>query len=242
MPTTPITRKTRSNSTPNTNVSFSDMQSLIETVKNQIFGKLTQEVDRLSSILTTLLQRVEDLDKKTTNIEQSCIESHARIEREISELKKSNEDLMPEVEQRIQRSGNIVIFGMPEQSQGTVEERKSLDAGAVDELLSEIDEEVPSSHSLQVQRLGKPREDRPRPLRVSGFTVSQKLQVVRSSRSLRNIDDYKNIFINSDLTPRQQREARALRAELKQRREKGENDLVIYNGKITSKSQLTNFH
>ena len=246
MPTTPSHRQTRSNSTPNTNVTFSDIKSLIETAKDQFFGKLTQEVDRLSGMLTTLLQRVEDLDKKTTHIEQSCVESHARFEKEINELRRSNEDniteLMLEMEQRIQRSGNIIIFGIPEQSHGTVEERRSLDAGAVDQLLSEIDEEVPKSRSLHIHRLGKPRDDRSRPLRVSGFTVGQKLQVVRSSRSLRNSDSYKNVFVNSDLTPRQQREARALRAEMKQRRENGENDLVIFNGKITSKSQLSNFH
>jgi len=246
MPNTPSNRQTRSNSTPNTSVTFADIKSLIETAKDQFFGKLTQEVDRLSGLLTTLLQRVEDLDRKTTHIEQSCIESHARFEKEISELRKSNEnnitELMLEMEQRIQRSGNIIIFGIPEQSQGTIEERRSLDASAVDELLSEIDEEVPESKSLQIHRLGKPRDGRPRPLRITGFTVGQKLQVVRSARSLRNSDNYKNVFVNSDLTPRQQREARALRVELKQRRENGENDLVIYNGKITSKSQLSNFH
>jgi hypothetical protein len=246
MSTTPSSRKTRSNSTPNTNVSLSDIKALIESTKNQLFGKLTQEVDRLSGLLTTVLHRIEELDKKTTHIEKSCLESHACLEREISEMKRNNEEniteLMKEMEERIQRSGNIIIFGLPEQCEGTAEERRSRDADAVDDLLGKIDEEVPSSQSLQIHRLGRPREDRPRPLRVTGFTTGQKIRVIRSSKSLRSTENYKNVFVNTDFTLRQQREARALRAELKQRRENGENDLVIYNGKITSKSQLTHFH
>lgn len=228
-------------------LSLSDIKSLIEDSKNQLLGKLTNEVDRLSQLLTTLIHRIDDLDKKTTQIERSCIESHSRFEREIRELKKSNEEnvteLRQEMEQRIHRSGNIIIFGLPEQNEGTADERKSRDSNAVVEIIGEIDVDVAqSTQYLQVHRLGRPRMDKPRPLRVSGFTVGQKAQVLRSAKSLRNRDGYKDIFINPDLTPHQQREANALRAELKQRRGNGENDLVIHSGKIIPRSQLSNFH
>lgn len=250
MPTngTPSSRTTRSNSTstPATNISLSDIKSLIEDTKNQLLGKLTCEVDRLSVLLTSLLNRIEVLDKKTSNIEKSCTESHAKFEKEISELKKSNEnkinEQMLEMEQRIHRSGNIIIFGLAEQTEGTAAERNLYDAKDVDALLDEIEEDISDSLSLQVHRLGKPNADRPRPLRVSGFTIGQKELILRGSRSLRSKEDYKNVYVNSDLTPRQQREEKALRIELKQRRENGENDLIIYGGKIISKSKLSHFH
>ena len=40
----------------------------------------------------------------------------------------------------------------------------------------------------------------------------------------------------------QQREAKALRMELQQRRENGESDLIIRNGQIVPTSSLQNFH
>ena len=89
-----------------------------------------EEIEKLSSMISNLLQRVENLDKKTNKIEKHCLENHALLEKKISDLTKSSEaninELMLEMEQRSQRSGNLIFFGLPEQNDGSVEERLSL--------------------------------------------------------------------------------------------------------------------
>ena len=246
MPHTPSQRTTRSNSNPSTTITLMDIKLLIESTKTELLGKLSQEVDKLSGMLATLLHRVDDLDKKTYEIEKHCSESHALLDKEIKDLKKSSEinvsELMQEMEQRTFRSGNIIIFGLPELKEGTVEERKSADMAAVNELLSKIEADAYVSSPQTSHRLGKPSNEKPRPLRITGFNVAEKSEILRKARSLRSHDEYENTFVNPDLTPRQQRESKLLRLELKQRRQRGEQDLVIHNGKIVSKSNLRNFH
>ena len=242
MSKTPSQRLTRSNSNPNSNITLQDIKSLIENTKTQLLGKLSVEINKLSDMLTTLIARIDNLDKKSKEIEKQCSESHAVLDEKIKELKcsyeSSMEEMMLEMEQRNQRSGNVIIFGLPESNEGTAEERKTCDSKAVDELLIKIDVNIPPT---QAHRLGKPRSSKPRPLRVSGLNRSEKFAILRKAKSLRQYEKYRNVFINPDLTRRQQNEASILRAELKQRKENGEHDLIIRNGKIIP-SSAENFH
>ena len=93
-----------------------------------------------------------------------------------------------------------------------------------------------------MHRLGKPRSDKPRPIRIVGFDGSGKIEILKKSRSLKDDRSHSGIYVNADLTPRQQKEAKDLRDELKRRRAAGEQDIVIYRSKIVQKSQIQNFH
>ena len=232
-------RVTRSNSNPNTDITLHDIKSLIEETQSQILGKLTFEVNRLSDMLTTVIGRIQDLDERCKEIEWQCSENHAKFDEKINDLKKSHEEnmqeMMQEMDQRMFRNANIMIFGLPESSDGTIEERKDRDSSSVESLLNKMDVE---DCSIVTRRIGKPRNDKPRPLRVTGLTLSKKYEILRKARSLKGQEEFKGVFFNPDLTPRQQREAKLLRAELKQRRENGEQDLIIRNGKITSSASF----
>lgn len=65
--------------------------------------------------------------------------------------------------------------------------------------------------------------------------ISTKSEVLRQARRLRTVDnpDLKKVYINPDLTPIQQREDRALRVELKSRRQAGEK-VIIRGGRIVT--------
>ena len=79
-----------------------------------------------------------------------------------------------------------------------------------------------------------------RPIRAVCIAATKKYEILRRSKSLRHSQTFKDIYINPDLTPLQQKESRLLRIELKQRREIGE-DVMIRRGKIVSKRNEQNF-
>lgn len=215
MPQTPSDRTLRSKPSPSTaniNINGTDIKALIEdTIKTQIPNNLVQQIEKLSNMLSSLLSRIDDLTKKTSEIEKHCSESHARLDREIKDLKNLHDtnlsEIMQELEQRSYRSGNIIIFGLPEQCEGTVEERKAADLTSVNELLSSIDTDFVDASLQSTHRLGKPNKEKPRPLRITGLSIAKKSEILRASKSLRGSRKHGNVFINPDLTPRQQQEA-----------------------------------
>ena len=213
MPQTPSQRSTRSNSNPNPNITFTEIKSLIEDAKSQLMGKISQEIGRLSEMLTTALQRIDDLDRKTKLIERNHQENHAKLEEQIKDLRKKSDrnytEMLQEVEQRAYRSSNVIFFGLPESNEGTFEQRKNSDLVSVNDVLTKIDSVVEISSPMACQRLGKSSSTKPRPLRITGLTSTSKLNILRRSRSLRNSEEYKHVFINADLTLMQQREAKA---------------------------------
>lgn len=242
MPTTPTQKTTRSSSNPNTNITLLDIKTLIESSKKEILSKLKTEVTKLTEMFTTLSDRIDELERRNTQLEQKYTASSAKLE-EVNQLQAVKEEkadeLLKEMEERIHRRDNIIISGVPELSEGTAEERKRKDCEIVQDILNKIVDEVPISKAIY--RLGRPRPDRARPIRVVGLDASDKANILRKSRSLKRDTNYGKIYVNPDLTPRQQKEAKELRDELKMRKEIGEDDIVIYRGKIVKTSQIQNF-
>jgi hypothetical protein len=180
---------------------------------------------------------VNELERKNTSLERQLSVTIPHIDDKIKEIQavkheKDNENLN-EIEQRLVRRSNIIIFGVDEQTAGSVEERKSRDSAIVEELLHKLDVRITITNGIQ--RLGMQRPNWSRPIKVCGLDESTRSVVLRKSKSLRLHDKYKGIYINADLTPMQQKESKALREELNRRRSAGETDLVIYRGKIVQR-------
>ena len=84
--------------------------------------------------------------------------------------------------------------------------------------------------------------NRPRPLKVMFTDVRVRDQVLRTGKNLHS-SRFRSVFINKDLTPLQQTEQRTLTAELRRRRQGGE-DVVIRGDKVVTRqeaSQQLNF-
>ena len=60
-------------------------------------------------------------------------------------------------------------------------------------------------------RLGKQKQNKAWPIKMTFYDQSKRDKVLYSSKKLKNSDSTKHIFLNSDLTPLQQREFQRLR-------------------------------
>ena len=61
--------------------------------------------------------------------------------------------------------------------------------------------------------------------------MDTKKEILRNAKLLRKSNTNRNIFINEDQTPMQQRESHLLRKELRMRRDNGE-DVVIFRNAV----------
>ena len=133
---------------------------------------------------------------------------------------------------------NLMVSGIVEKTNGTVEERKEYDEECITNLLNKIGLHDCSFHGAR--RIGKANPDKPRLIRVTCSNADEKRSILKNARKLRSLTQFSKVFINSDLTPMQQKEQRLLREELKRRRIAGEN-VRIRHGKIVV-TDNQNFH
>ena len=217
---TPTDRLTRSGSNPNTNITLSDIKDLIESASTKIVSSLRSEIDNLSATMSMILTKVKDIEIKNNSLEERC-----------TKLELDQANLLMELEERDRRRQNVIISGLPEKLDGSVTERKEWDTQQVNELfqnLIDFNENVIKS----TFRLGNASSARPRLLKVVCRDVDIKRELIIKAKTLRTLQDYDNVYLNTDLTPLQQRENKKLRDELKRRKALGE-DVFIRRGKVT---------
>ena len=88
---------------------------------------------------------------------------------------------------------------------------------------------------ISLLRLGKKQPNKIRPLLLCFEHEEDRVTVLSRLHQLRNKDAYKNVFIAPDRTKFEREKHKNLVSELKNRRSKGEKDLVIRNGAIVTK-------
>ena len=229
-------RTTRSNS--QTTITLPDMKELLDKSKNETIKEMKLQTDKIAITVTQILSRLEDLEASNKQLQKK----NQELEREVEKLKTESRDriiaVAYEVYQRSRRKKNIIIAGAPESSDGSVDERKQKDEALCKQLFDDLSTNV---DFVETTRIGRPGNDRPRLLRVRFWKVEEKIKVLRSCKELRNLQEYKNVFINPDRTPLEQKIDKGLRDELKERREHGEADLVVYKGKIVKRNEIKNF-
>lgn len=81
-------------------------------------------------------------------------------------------------------------------------------------------------------RIGKRAPDTTRLTKVRVQSTQVKKQILKKSRTLKDKPEYENVFIGPDHTKMQREEQYKLRKELRDRKEKGEKDIFINNGKV----------
>lgn len=128
------------------------------------------------------------------------------------------------------RKINIVVHNLPESQPSDFESREKQD-------LRQFQDLVKNALKLNVRptkcfRVVGMQEGRPRLLVVTLEDLATKIELLRMSSTLRNISEWKHIYINPDQTPQEREVNRKLRQELASRREAGETNLVIRQGRI----------
>ena len=230
-------RTTRSNSAGEVTVDV--LKSMMSETKNEIMACVRNKTDEVNANMTRMMETIKELEKVIFNLK----EVQAIQQVEIETLKHSSlsafsmEDLANEVEQRQNRSKNVIIFGLQEISSGTIRDKRNHDTDQVKKIATTLGVGDVEVHSCS--RIGRLRNDGPRLLKVRFSNTDVRTEILRHSRNLKG-SKFDRVFIKPDLTPFQQKRDAELQAQLRDRRDKGE-DVVIYKGKIQERTKLRNF-
>ena len=145
---------------------------------------------------------------------------------------------MEEMQDKERRKLNIIMENVPEVSSEDENNRKEGDIKVVAEIFSK-DLELQGITPLSITRLGRLKE-KVRPIRICLDSENSKQLVLSAAKKLRNSpeESAKRIYIDPDLTQTERKRNFELRQELRKRRNEGEENIVIYAGKIVKKSNL----
>ena len=127
---------------------------------------------------------------------------------------------------------DLVLHKLPESNQGTLEDRKRDDSETVSSLLTEvlnIDVEIENVFHLGAAPRDK---EKSKPIRFTVSNMDNKRPILDSSKNLKTLEGYSNVYFTPDLTRNQRQVAFELREEKRRRMAAGERDLVIRRGKI----------
>ncbi|KAJ3650687.1 hypothetical protein Zmor_012762 [Zophobas morio] len=193
-----------------------------DTLPNQ--ENLVQTINSLSAIVNDMKKVIEEL-----------VTENKKLREEIEHVKSGKQqtgESGPEVEEaaveeaveRIHRSHNVIIRGVPEY-QGEAAQQKQADEEIVMNLIKSAIPSDLGQSVLNLTRLGKLIPNRCRIIKVEFNNPNIVKKLIRHRFG-------NNIFFNTDLTRLQQNRAFAVRKEFKRRRDNGENNIRLryYNG------------
>ena len=117
-----------------------------------------------------------------------------------------------------------MIFGLPEAEHVSVEQNTKTVIDILHELKFNFE-----THDIKIHRLGRfvLSNSRPRPIKIILQTEDDAVNLIRSSKTLKNSVRFKHCFISSDKTSRQINLYKELKLQLTQRMNNGETDLKI---------------
>ena len=251
MPTTPSARNTRSNSNPcssTSSITLADISKLIHAAKDEMISSFRDELKKVKDSLTALASRVETIESKLNQVPQGLMNQERRLDncyREIDALKETAKKLDPEttaneIEMRLAKRNNLIISGVPELTQGSLEQRRVWDEQKVKAILLELD--VQNPHMEKILRIGQNlQKERLICIKIQDFYLRQ--DILRKAKNLRNTTEFKHCYINPDRTPAQRAKDKELRETLKLKRKEGL-DMVIKGGRLVLRddSKSLNFH
>ena len=236
MPTPPPQRNTRSNS-------LNDVKQLLGVQKTEIISSFKEELNHVSSKLDTLIHRIQGVEQSISSIQKT----QERQDNEINALKEALDkvtterlSIFEEIEDRDRRKANLIVSGIPEKKEGSIQERREWDDSKINDLFQHLTT-WNDDMAVSIFRIGKQRPDGNRILKIVCKDPVIKMTLLTKAKLLRTNPSFQNVYINPDQTPRQQELSKDLRMELRMRRDMGE-DVVIRRGKVVRKSAFVNFH
>jgi len=162
------------------------------TLRSEITADVKTEIGKISDRLTTLEEKYVQLAENTTKYNEKT-----------NKIQDSLDDIvdmqckLKEQQDRINRSNNIVIMGIPE---------NSMDINTLNEVMNII---LPN-HGLRLRsremRVGKEARGKIRPIRVQLDSNNDVYRATENSKALKDMDRYSGIYARRDETKRQQEE------------------------------------
>jgi len=190
-------------------------------------GVVIEEVQRnVDAKMDTLADIVKNKAKIDEHFVHDCVEDAV-----ILKALKDQEEL----EEIRKRRTNVIIHGLVESTESSTDARQQQDENELQNLLHDIKcDDVSVTDIVRLGRRNESGDGKPRPVKLIVASEDQKDKILRSAKNLRGEKDkgYDRVFIHQDLTPTQREHRQKLVQEMKERRSKGEQNLMIVKGKI----------
>ncbi|CAG4949723.1 unnamed protein product [Parnassius apollo] len=150
------------------------------------------------------LRQIPDLRRLVTELQQ-----------QVQELRKNHinvvnlDTVINELQEKKNRSRNLIMFEIPESTANSPEYRKSHDKDQVSKTITSL--ATPEPEILTVIRLGKPvsKIEKPRPIKVVLANIYNAINFLKNKGKLPN-----SVKVKADMTPYQRDQLRRLREEL----------------------------
>lgn len=192
-------------------------------------------VDASSSTIKTVKELAIKLLPWTTNLSKTMSQIGAvtgKMEGELKILRSipagrtdmsghgSLMEAISELEERREKSKNIILFNIPESTASTQSQKLKDDVTLVTTALQKF--ETVRADKVAVSRLGREMVDKTRPVKVIFSDVEEAKVVLRNNRLLGD-----GVRARADMTLKQRDQLKTLWKEIEDRREKGEEDLTV---------------
>jgi len=206
-------------------------------------GTISQALASLSSKQEAIQQDIAGLKSSVKLIEEGTITESLQktlediIDRRIEErIPKATAEIQSQQVQQthrgkvIDRSKNLIVF---KEEESEIEDMTKVKDILADKL------GIPDMEPESTIRLGKKAANQTRPIRITMKSVEDRSAVLTKLKEMRvnKEESLKSIFITPDLSRKERERQKLLRSNLRERRGKGEKDLVIRRGRIISAVQ-----
>ncbi|VVC43457.1 Hypothetical protein CINCED_3A019215 [Cinara cedri] len=184
----------------------------------KVINRLSKNVDKLFENVSILTKANQDLNLKFANLEVKVL-AMGQI---MSEEKNTppEQKLIDELLDRQSRSNNVILFNLTE------EDNKD-DSQKIKNVISSLNEKI---EKFTFFRLGKPKSDIPeksRPVMILLSNQSDVFTILRSQTNMKSSTSWSNIRFSSDRITKEREEMANLSKTLQQRKENGEQDVII---------------
>ena len=211
-----------------------DIKALIESSENRVIEALKGEIEDLKSTITSLSAKLSTLESRQKELE-------AKHEQELASFKREQllvcTELSNELDERMRRSTNFVISGIPEESLDSESQSAFADKDMCFEAVRTVGGDVDSI--VKLSRIGRSKQSRPRLLKVTCNSMAVKEFIISNAKELRKVTKFKGVYINPDRTPMQQRLWKDLLNELRTQKEEGK-DAVIFRNRVILRREAKN--
>lgn len=196
--------------------------------------------DKREVTLTDIMQKLESMEQKyeyilakyeeQQNINQTLKSEIEHLKNQInkpeSRLENSSVDAFQELSDREYRKRNVIMFSAKELETDNQEEKKEADLRLVKEIIMTASPNL-NMEDVKVQRIGKEKADRIRPLKIRLPSAENVKQILFKTVELKKQRNLSSIVFSYDRTPKQIDDYKQTKRELIRRTEVGENGLKI---------------
>ena len=189
-------------------------QQMLRSIVNEAVSEIRKE------LLTESKRLISEM-------ELNVYDKLQHVSGNISDIQEHMENrIISEMESREMRKNNAMFFGVCESKSD------ARDKTVITDILSAagVSPDIKVKRCFRVGANGVKN----RPIKVIFHSLDDKMSVLKNAANLRHLhrdNIHRRVFIKADLTPLQLKKEKVLRAELKTRRDNGEN-VIIKHGKV----------